>query len=64
MEVRKTLSSEIEEKAGMRINEIKEKTEKRIGINIFPNPEQIDNDWTAIPECWNNLNPLILEQTL
>ncbi|MNJ83685.1 Methylmalonyl-CoA mutase small subunit [compost metagenome] len=64
LEVRKTLSSEIEEKAGMRINEIKEKTEKRIGINIFPNPEQIDNDWTAIPECWNNLNPLILEQTL
>lgn len=63
-EVRKTLSSEIEEKAAMRTNEIKEKTEKRIGINIFPNPEQIDNDWTVIPKGWNNLDPLILEQTV
>lgn len=63
-EVRKTLSAEIEEKAAMRTNEINEKTEKRIGINIFPNPEQIDTNWTAVPTCWNGLNPLILEQTV
>lgn len=63
-ETRKTLSREIEEKAAMRISEIQDKTEKRIGINIFPNPEQITNNWTALPSCWNNLKPLILEQSL
>lgn len=63
-EVRKMLSTEIEEKASMRIAEIKDKTEKRIGINIFPNPEQVTNNWTELPACWNNLKPLILEQTL
>lgn len=63
-EVRKTLSAEISEKAALRISELKDKTEKRIGINIFPNPEQIDHEWTALPACWNGLNPLILEQTL
>ncbi len=63
-EVRKTLSAEIEEKAAMRVAEIKDKTEKRIGINIFPNPEQVENNWTGLPASWNNLKPLILEQTL
>jgi methylmalonyl-CoA mutase len=63
-EVRKTLTTEIEEKAAMRIAEIKDKTEKRIGINIFPNPEQLENTWTELPACWNDLKPLILEQTL
>ncbi|MNK00456.1 Methylmalonyl-CoA mutase small subunit [compost metagenome] len=63
-EVRKTLSAEIEEKAAMRTSEIADKTEKRIGINIFPNPEQVTNSWNELPACWNNLKPLILEQTL
>lgn len=63
-EVRQTLASEIEEKAAIRVTEIKDKTEKRIGINIFPNPEQVENSWTELPLCWNNLKPLILEQTL
>lgn len=63
-EVRKTLSAEIEEKAAMRVSEISDKTEKRIGINIFPNPEQITANWTDLPTCWNNLKPLILEQAL
>ncbi len=63
-EVRLTLATEIEEKAAMRVAEIKDKTEKRIGINIFPNPEQVENNWTALPASWNNLKPLILEQAL
>jgi methylmalonyl-CoA mutase len=63
-EVRKTLTSEIEEKAAMRRSEIQNKTEKRIGINIFPNPEQINNNWTELPLCWNGLKPLILEQAV
>ncbi|MDR0803337.1 methylmalonyl-CoA mutase family protein [Fluviicola sp.] len=63
-EVRKALSLEISEKAAMRVHELKDKTEKRIGINIFPNPEKIDCEWTAVPSCWNGLDPLILEQTL
>lgn len=63
-EVCLALHAEISEKATQRISELKDKTEKRIGINIFPNPEQIDNEWTALPACWNGLNPLILEQTL
>lgn len=63
-EVQKTLFAEIEEKAEMRIAEIKDKTEKRIGINIFPNPEQVTNNWTELPACWNDLKPLILEQNL
>lgn len=63
-EVRKSLATEIEEKAAMRTSEIADKTEKRIGINIFPNPEQVTNSWTELPACWNNLEPLILEQTL
>ncbi|WP_343635802.1 methylmalonyl-CoA mutase family protein [Fluviicola sp.] len=63
-EVRQALASEIEEKAAMRVAEIKDKTEKRIGINIFPNPEQVENSWKALPACWNNLKPLILEQAL
>jgi methylmalonyl-CoA mutase len=63
-EVRKTLTTEIKEKAAMRISEIADKTEKRIGINIFPNPEEITADWMELPTCWNNLKPLILEQTL
>lgn len=63
-EVRKTLTAEIEEKAAMRISELADKTEKRIGINIFPNPEQITANWSDLPSCWNKLKPLILEQTL
>jgi methylmalonyl-CoA mutase len=63
-EVRKSLTAEIQEKAGMRISEIRDKTEKRIGINIFPNPQQISNSWTELPACWNELKPLILEQAL
>lgn len=63
-EVRTSLSTEISEKAALRVSELKDKTEKRIGINIFPNPEQINHEWAAVPACWNGLNPLILEQTL
>lgn len=63
-EVRKSLTAEIQEKAALRISEILDKTEKRIGINIFPNPEQIANNWTELPACWNKLKPLILEQAL
>lgn len=63
-QVRKSLTAEIEEKAALRISEIRDKSEKRIGINIFPNPEQVENNWTELPLCWNNLKPLILEQTL
>ena len=63
-EVRKTLAAEIEEKAALRTSEIADKTEKRIGINIFPNPVAVTNSWTELPACWNNLKPLILEQTL
>ncbi|MDF3029376.1 MAG: Methylmalonyl-CoA mutase [Fluviicola sp.] len=63
-EVRKSLTAEIQEKAAMRISEIRDKTEKRIGINIFSNPEQISNNWTELPVCWNELKPLILEQAL
>lgn len=63
-EVRKTLATEIEEKAVLRTSEIADKTEKRIGINIFPNPVEVTNSWKELPACWNGLKPLILEQTL
>lgn len=63
-EVRRSLTAEIEEKAAMRVAEMKDKSVKRIGINIFPNPEQVTNSWTELPACWNTLKPLILEQAL
>lgn len=58
------LKQEITEKAQMRISELKDKTEKRIGINVFPNPETVSNEWISIPTAWAGLPALILEQTL
>jgi methylmalonyl-CoA mutase len=62
--VQTQLESEIAEKAEMRIHEIQTKIEKRIGINIFPNPETIDNSWAELPKGWNQVKPLILEQAV
>lgn len=58
------LKQEITEKAEMRVAELKDKTEKRIGINVFPNPETVTNEWAKLPPAWAGLSPLILEQTL
>lgn len=62
--VRTQLTSEILEKAHMRIQAVAEKTEKLIGINVFPNPEKIQNEWKKLPKAWNGLPTLVIEQTL
>lgn len=60
----KQLKANITSKAEARLIEYRSNKEKLIGINIFPNPEKSDNTWESSPTCWNNLNPLIIEQNL
>jgi methylmalonyl-CoA mutase len=63
-DVRKTLSAEIAEKAQQRVTLVKEKKESLIGINVFPNPETVDNSWNPLPEAWNGLPALNIETQL
>ena len=62
--VRDTLKQEIAAKAALRIQAVAEKTEKLIGINTFPNPEQVSATWKELPAAWNGLPTLVLENTL
>ncbi|MCC6700347.1 MAG: hypothetical protein IT221_02420 [Fluviicola sp.] len=62
--VRTQLSTEILEKANMRVQAVSDKTEKLIGINVFPNPEVINNQWQTLPSAWNGLPSLVIEQTV
>lgn len=57
------LTYAIEHKAKQRIAAMKDKSVKRIGINIFPNPETVNANWKALPLGWNELPTLNLEQT-
>lgn len=61
-EICKNLQEEIQEKANRRIQALNDKSIKRIGINIFPNPDQTEGTWTSLPEAWNGLPTLNLEQ--
>ncbi len=61
-QVRAKLSFEISEKAQQRKEQIQIKSEKLIGINIFPNPTEINANWEQLPLAWNNLPSLQLEQ--
>ncbi len=56
-----TLSAEISEKAQQRLILVNEKKTTLIGINVFPNPEKIDNTWNSLPSCWNGLPTLNIE---
>lgn len=58
----KNLQEEITEKANRRVQALKDKSIKRIGINIFPNPDQTEGTWTSLPGAWNGLPTLNLEQ--
>ena len=48
----------------MRVQAVSDKTEKLIGINVFPNPEVINNQWQTLPSAWNGLPSLVIEQTV
>ncbi len=63
-EVRSTLIAEIKEKATLRLEAFHSKKEQFIGLNIFPNPEEINNSWLTSPTCWNGMSACILEQSL
>lgn len=56
------LKQAISEKATMRIDAIQAKKDKRIGINIFPNPEKVTASWLKMPQAWGGLNAINLEQ--
>jgi methylmalonyl-CoA mutase len=58
------LKTEIAEKATMRIQAVADKSEKLIGINVFPNPEIIQNEWQTLPLSWKGLPSLVIEQTV
>jgi methylmalonyl-CoA mutase len=58
------LKKQITDTANIRLEEVRDKREKLIGITIFPNPIPNDNQWKAIPACWQDLKPLIIEQEL
>jgi methylmalonyl-CoA mutase len=62
--VRSTLFVEIREKAMQRIALIKDKKETLIGINVFPNPETLSNQWNPLPAGWNALPALNIESEL
>jgi methylmalonyl-CoA mutase len=55
-------SERISEKAALRKEQLSNKTEQLIGINVFLNPESITNDWQEVPLAWNGLPSLILEK--
>ncbi len=59
--VRLQLSEAIKEKAEQRMILFNEKQETLIGINTFPNPQTVENEWTDLPTGWNNLPLLIVE---
>lgn len=62
--VRTTLSGEIRDKAERRIAMVADKKAILIGINVFPNPETIDNAWNELPAAWNGLPTLNIESEL
>jgi len=59
--VKSNLTAEISEKAQQRLVLVNEKKTTLIGINVFPNPETIDNTWNDLPICWNGLPTLNIE---
>lgn len=61
--VRLQLTEAISAKAKQRANLLNDKSIKRIGINIFPNPEQVNSTWKVLPNAWNELPTLNLEQS-
>lgn len=63
-EIRSQLSQEITEKAQQRLTLIREKKSTLIGINVFPNPETVNNNWQLLPAAWNGLPSLIIESEL
>lgn len=63
-DLRAVLSQEISAKATLRQQAVADKSEKLIGINVFPNPETVDHTWKELPAAWNHLPTLVLENTL
>ena len=59
--VKLQLSEEIKAKVEQRMTLFNEKKETLIGINTFPNPQTVDNEWHNVPTGWNNLPLLIVE---
>ncbi len=58
------LKNEIEATAQLRIERLKEKKDKLIGINIFPNPQTEIGQWTSVPAGWKGLPTLLLDTVL
>jgi methylmalonyl-CoA mutase len=64
VENRTALSADIKETAELRIARLQEKKDKLIGVNCFPNPRTEVGTWQNVPEAWNGLSTLLLEQSL
>jgi methylmalonyl-CoA mutase len=62
--VRSALFVEIREKAEQRLAMIRDKQATLIGINVFPNPEVLSNQWNPLPAGWNALPALNIESEL
>ena len=60
--LKQELAEAIQEKATRRTAAVNDKSTKRIGINIFPNPDKTTGEWKTLPAAWNNLPTLNLEQ--
>lgn len=62
-EARQFIVSAVKEKAAMRIEQYVTKKEALIGITIFPNPKEEQNDWIAFDD-YLGIKQLIVEQSL
>lgn len=54
------LRKDVSNKADQRVAQIIEKSKKLIGVNIFPNPQKVENIWNQ-PMNYLGMNQLILE---
>lgn len=61
---RVALSIDIKETAELRVTRLKEKKDKLIGVNVFPNPKTEMGRWQEMPVAWNGLPTLLLEKSL
>jgi methylmalonyl-CoA mutase len=61
-EVRAQFAAEIREKAQQRLQQLAEKRSVLIGINAFPNPQAVANEWKDVPAGWNGIPAFISEE--
>ncbi len=59
-----TLKLEINAKRDLRSFLLHNGTTKLIGVNVFPNPQLVDNHWVNVPTAWQGLSTFIYEENV